>query len=127
MSPAVGAAAAPFNRLFEQTQAMVAGAQALEVRGRLTRVAGLVMEAVGLRLPIGAQVLVQQDEALRVDEGIPAHDPQSRARGRRLSAKRRGERFNAARCLYLGRVAPGGQSPGAARPKDHQTPRNDEE
>ena len=30
MSPAVGAAAAPFNRLFEQTQAMVAGAQALD-------------------------------------------------------------------------------------------------
>ena len=70
MSPAVGAAAAPFNRLFEQTQAMVAGAQALEVRGRLTRVAGLVMEAVGLRLPIGAQVLVQQDEALRVDAEV---------------------------------------------------------
>ncbi|MFO0009607.1 MAG: flagellum-specific ATP synthase FliI, partial [Betaproteobacteria bacterium] len=70
MSPAFGAAAAPFNRLFEQTQAMVAGAQVLEVRGRLTRVAGLVMEAVGLKLPVGAQVLVQQDESLRVDAEV---------------------------------------------------------
>jgi flagellum-specific ATP synthase len=65
-----GAGAAPFNRLFEQTRAMIADAPALEVRGRLTRVAGLVMEAVGLKLPVGAQVLVQQDESLRIDAEV---------------------------------------------------------
>ena len=36
-------------------------AQTLSVEGRLTRVAGLVMEAVGLRLPVGSTCLVRQD------------------------------------------------------------------
>ncbi|MCA3219648.1 MAG: flagellar protein export ATPase FliI [Burkholderiales bacterium] len=49
---------------------MVGAAQPLEVRGRLTRVAGLVMEAVGLKLPVGAQVLVLQDASLRVDAEV---------------------------------------------------------
>jgi flagellum-specific ATP synthase len=66
----VNASAAPFDRLFERTRAMIAGTPALEVRGRLTRVAGLVMEAVGLKLPVGAQVLVLQDESLRVDAEV---------------------------------------------------------
>jgi len=59
-----------FRRFFEQSAAIAAGAQAMLVRGRLTRVAGLVMEAVGLKLPLGSQVLVVQDESLRVDAEV---------------------------------------------------------
>ena len=61
---------APFNRFLSQTAAMAAAAQPMMVRGRLTRVAGLVMEAVGLKLPLGAQVQVLQDESLRVDAEV---------------------------------------------------------
>ena len=45
----------------------VAMAEPLAASGRLTRVAGLVMEAVGLRLPIGAQCLVQVQGGQQVD------------------------------------------------------------
>jgi flagellum-specific ATP synthase len=38
--------------------------------GRLTRVAGLVMEAVGLRLPVGASVLVDRGEDTPVDAEV---------------------------------------------------------
>jgi len=62
--------AAPFSRFLSQTTAMAADAQPLLARGRLTRVAGLVMEAVGLKLPLGAQVQVLQDEQLRVDAEV---------------------------------------------------------
>jgi flagellum-specific ATP synthase len=67
-APAGGAA--PFNRFLTQTTAMAEAAQPLLTRGRLTRVAGLVMEAVGLKLPLGAQVQVLQDEQLRVDAEV---------------------------------------------------------
>ena len=59
-----------FRRFFEQSAAIAAAAQPVLVRGRLTRVAGLVMEAVGLKLPLGSQVLVVQDESLRVDAEV---------------------------------------------------------
>jgi flagellum-specific ATP synthase len=59
-----------FRRFFEQSSAIAAAAQPVLVRGRLTRVAGLVMEAVGLKLPLGSQVLVVQDESLRVDAEV---------------------------------------------------------
>src|SRR5262245_57302048 len=59
-----------FVRFFEQSAAIAAAAQPMLVRGRLTRVAGLVMEAVGLKLPLGSQVLVVQDESLRVDAEV---------------------------------------------------------
>ena len=62
--------AAPFTRFLSQARAIVATAAPLEVRGRLTRVAGLVMEAVGLKLPVGSQVLVLQDESLSVDAEV---------------------------------------------------------
>ena len=61
---------ASFARFLAQTTAMADAAQPLHVRGRLTRVAGLVMEAVGLKLPLGAQVQVLQDESLRVDAEV---------------------------------------------------------
>jgi flagellum-specific ATP synthase len=59
-----------FERFLSQSAAIVAAAPPLQVRGRLTRIAGLVMEAVGLKLPLGAQVLVAQDESLRVDAEV---------------------------------------------------------
>ncbi len=62
--------APPFLRFMRQSASIAAAAQPLEVRGRLTRVAGLVMEAVGLKLPVGSQVLVLQDESMRVDAEV---------------------------------------------------------
>src|SRR5215475_7390763 len=59
-----------FQRFLEQSAAIAAAAQPMLVCGRLTRVAGLVMEAVGLKLPLGSQVLVVQDESLRVDAEV---------------------------------------------------------
>jgi flagellum-specific ATP synthase len=59
-----------FQRFLDQSAAIAGAAQPLVVRGRLTRVAGLVMEAVGLKLPLGSQVLVMQDESLRVDAEV---------------------------------------------------------
>ncbi|MES2354471.1 MAG: flagellar protein export ATPase FliI [Pseudomonadota bacterium] len=38
----------------------VEAAQPLQIQGRLTRVAGLVMEAVGLRLPVGSTCVISQ-------------------------------------------------------------------
>jgi flagellum-specific ATP synthase len=61
--------AAPFSRFLAQCTTIVQAAQPVETRGRLTRVAGLVMEAVGLKLPVGSQVLVLQD-AQRVDAEV---------------------------------------------------------
>ncbi|MCS6945926.1 MAG: flagellar protein export ATPase FliI [Sutterellaceae bacterium] len=61
---------ASFCRFLAQAAAIAAAAQPLEVRGRLTRVAGLVMEAVGLKLPLGAQVVVVQEGGLRVDAEV---------------------------------------------------------
>src|SRR2546430_15771529 len=63
-------ASSSFQRFLEQSAAIAAAAQPIVVRGRLTRVAGLVMEAVGLKLPLGSQVLVVQDESLRVDAEV---------------------------------------------------------
>jgi flagellum-specific ATP synthase len=62
--------AAPFDRFLAQSREIVGAATPFEVRGRLTRVAGLVMEAVGLRLSVGAQVVVMQDENVRVDAEV---------------------------------------------------------
>jgi len=59
-----------FSRFLAQSAAIAAAAQPMLVRGRLTRVAGLVMEAVGLKLPLGSQVMVVQDESLRVDAEV---------------------------------------------------------
>jgi flagellum-specific ATP synthase len=58
-----------FHRLLDQSGAIATASQPIVVRGRLTRVAGLVMESVGLKLPLGSQVLVVQDET-RVDAEV---------------------------------------------------------
>jgi flagellum-specific ATP synthase len=61
---------APFVDFLQQASAIATTAAPFETRGRLTRVAGLVMEAVGLKLPVGSQVLVVQDNELRVDAEV---------------------------------------------------------
>jgi len=50
--------------------AQVEAARPLAATGRLTRVAGLVMEAVGLRLPVGSTCLVAQGGALTVEAEV---------------------------------------------------------
>ncbi len=62
--------AAPYARFLSQATVLAASASPLAVRGKLTRVAGLVMEAVGLKLPVGAQVVVVQDDKLQVDAEV---------------------------------------------------------
>jgi flagellum-specific ATP synthase len=52
---------ADMHRFLRDCRNFVAAATPLEVNGRLTRVAGLVMEAVGLKLPVGAMCVVAQD------------------------------------------------------------------
>jgi flagellum-specific ATP synthase len=49
---------------------LAASSEPFEMRGRLTRAAGLVMEAVGLRLSVGAQVLVVQGDGLKLDAEV---------------------------------------------------------
>ena len=53
-----------------ECRALVGSVEPFEPRGRLTRAAGLVMEAVGLTLPVGAQVLVVQGDGLRLDAEV---------------------------------------------------------
>jgi flagellum-specific ATP synthase len=59
-----------FARYLRECRAITASAEPLEVRGRLTRAAGLVMEAVGLRLPLGARVAVVQADNVRLDTEV---------------------------------------------------------
>lgn len=61
---------ARFSDFLISARAIATTGTPFETRGRLTRVAGLVMEAVGLKLPVGAQVLVMQDDGLRVDAEV---------------------------------------------------------
>lgn len=70
MNPGHHAAAAPFDRFLSQAASMAASAQPILVRGRLTRVAGLVMEAVGIKLPLGAQVQVLQGDVPMVEAEV---------------------------------------------------------
>src|SRR5882762_10929345 len=53
-----------------ECRALAASCEPFEPRGRLTRAAGLVMEAVGLKLPVGAQVLVVQGDGLKLDAEV---------------------------------------------------------
>lgn len=51
----------PWARYLQDCGARVRLAQPISVSGRLTRVAGMVMEAVGLRLPVGSACQIIQD------------------------------------------------------------------
>lgn len=49
---------AAWNAFFDRARGHVAQGTALEVRGTLTRLAGLVLEASGIRAPVGSQCIV---------------------------------------------------------------------
>jgi len=51
--------AAPWEAFLADARARVADGSPLETRGTLTRLTGLVLEAVGIRVPVGSQCLVQ--------------------------------------------------------------------
>lgn len=59
-----------FAHFLTQCRSIVACAEPLELRGRLTRSAGLVMEVVGLKLPVGARVAVVQADNARLDAEV---------------------------------------------------------
>jgi flagellum-specific ATP synthase len=56
--PADGDGAAQWNDFFQRCGQRVLRSATLEVRGTLTRLAGLVLEARGLRAPVGAQCVI---------------------------------------------------------------------
>jgi flagellum-specific ATP synthase len=74
MSPANDAApAGPVARwadYLRDSRAYLRAAVPLDATGRLTRVAGLVMEAVGLKLPVGSTCIVSQEGAGQVEAEV---------------------------------------------------------
>ena len=64
---AVGTA---FFSFLQQCRSIVGFAEPMEIRGRLTRSAGLVMEVVGLKLPVGARVAIVQADTARLDAEV---------------------------------------------------------
>ncbi len=48
-----------WTRLIDEARERVAEGAPLETRGTLTRLTGLVLEAVGIRVPVGSQCMVQ--------------------------------------------------------------------
>ncbi|HLU77033.1 MAG TPA: flagellum-specific ATP synthase FliI, partial [Burkholderiales bacterium] len=79
-------ARAPLHRYLQDCKAFAATATPLQTHGRLTRIAGLVMEAVGLKLPLGSTCVVRQDGGYEVEAEVvgfagdrlflmPASDP----------------------------------------------------
>jgi flagellum-specific ATP synthase len=70
MSDAGAGRDARLVRFLGECRQIAASATPLEVRGRLTRAAGLVMEAVGLKLPLGARVAVVQAGNARLDAEV---------------------------------------------------------
>ena len=59
-----------WQRYFEDCKAAARASQPFTVSGRLTRVAGLVMEAVGLKLPVGNGCYVLTPSGQRVDAEV---------------------------------------------------------
>jgi flagellum-specific ATP synthase len=60
----------PLREYLADCRRAVALSAPVAASGRLTRVAGLVMEAVGLRLPIGSQCMVQIPGGQSVDAEV---------------------------------------------------------
>ena len=67
---AMSSGGAVFSQFLGQCRAIAANAEPFEVRGRLTRAAGLVMEVVGLKLPVGSRVEVLQWDKSRLDAEV---------------------------------------------------------
>ena len=59
-----------WDRYFEDCKRALRMTQPFMVSGRLTRVAGLVMEAVGLKLPVGNSCYVMTPSGQRVDAEV---------------------------------------------------------
>jgi flagellum-specific ATP synthase len=59
-----------WQKYFEDCRSAVRASQPFTVSGRLTRVAGLVMEAVGLKLPVGNSCYVLAPGGQRVDAEV---------------------------------------------------------
>jgi flagellum-specific ATP synthase len=59
-----------WQKYFEDCRTAARGTQPFTVSGRLTRVAGLVMEAVGLKLPVGNGCYVLTPSGQRVDAEV---------------------------------------------------------
>jgi flagellum-specific ATP synthase len=74
MKPANNAAVAdPVTRLsghLRDSRAYLRTAMPLDATGRLTRVAGLVMEAVGLKLPVGSNCIVSQEGGVHIEAEV---------------------------------------------------------
>src|SRR3954462_8079761 len=60
----------PWEQYFRNCRNFVSAVSPLAMHGRLTRVAGLVMEAVGLKLPIGSACMVVQDGQSHVEAEV---------------------------------------------------------
>lgn len=58
------------SRYLKDCRNFAASAMPMENCGRLTRVAGLVMEAVGLKLPLGSTCIVRQDSGFEVEAEV---------------------------------------------------------
>jgi flagellum-specific ATP synthase len=63
-------AAVRLGRFLSSCQKRVERASPLAVHGRLTRVAGLVMEAVGLKLAVGSTCLIYQNDVLAAEAEV---------------------------------------------------------
>jgi flagellum-specific ATP synthase len=59
-----------WQRYFDHCRSALAQAQPWQASGRLTRVAGLVMETVGLKVPVGSSCLVQAPSGARVEAEV---------------------------------------------------------
>jgi len=59
-----------WHRYFQDCKTAVRGSQPFTVSGRLTRVAGLVMEAVGLKLAVGNSCFIMTPSGQRVDAEV---------------------------------------------------------
>jgi flagellum-specific ATP synthase len=59
-----------WQKYFEDCKTAARGSQPFTVSGRLTRVAGLVMEAVGLKLPVGNSCFIITPSGQRVDAEV---------------------------------------------------------
>lgn len=59
-----------WNDLFTNAHELASQAAPLEMRGRLTRVAGMTVEASGIRLPIGSICKIEADELGQVDAEV---------------------------------------------------------
>ena len=59
-----------YARYLDNCREHLEGIEPFEVTGRLTRVAGLVMEAVGMRLPVGSTCVVSGPDASRVEAEV---------------------------------------------------------